>query len=370
LLVLYLFYFATFFGCGLLITKVRLSGHLILALFVALQLLLIRFDSNPTAQVILLFVLSVTAHEMLPEFQANLWVVGFGIAAMIGFGLLTANPVLGALIGLGAFGGFSYLGSAARSRRVAEAARAESQHLLQELQVAHAQLQAHAHEAQMLAATEERNRVARELHDTLGHRLTVAAVQLEGAQRLIDRDATKASIMVGVVRGQVVDALGELRQTVAALRTPIEADLALPAAITLLANHFATATALPVHVQIAAEAQPYLAALSQSARHTLYRAAQEGLTNVQKHAHATAAWITLGIVEDAVTATPTVQLVVHDNGRGLATNGDTPRGFGLAGLAERAAQHDGTMHLAASPYGGYALTVTLPFALSLTQPTP
>ena len=83
------------------------------------------------------------------------------------------------------------------------------------------QLQEYAGQIERLAVAEERNRLAREMHDMLGHRLTVAAVQLEGAQWLIHTAPERATHMVGTVRDQVREALGELRRTVATLRTPL-----------------------------------------------------------------------------------------------------------------------------------------------------
>ncbi len=362
LILLHACFFICFVGFDVLNRWLPISGHMALATFSTLQLLLIWFGSNPTTQIILLFVQSAYAHEVLPEFPANLWIFGYGIGSMIGFSILTENPVMGSLIGLGSLGGYAYIGGATQNRRAAEAARAESQRLLQELQVAHEQLQHHAHEAEVLAAAEERNRVARELHDTLGHRLTVAAVQLEGAHRLIGRDADKAAQIVEIVRGQVLDGLTELRQTVAALRTPIEADLALPAAITRLANQYAAATGLIVQMQIDEQLHPHFEQLSRSTCHTLFRTVQEGLTNVQKHADATHAWIHLDFTQDKQ---PTVRLTVHDNGVGVRQEAEAP-GFGLAGLAERAAHMDGTIRLEASPYGGSALSIILP----IEQPLP
>jgi signal transduction histidine kinase len=373
LIILYLLFIICFISLDAINLRRPVSGNVALAVLAGIQLLLIYFDSSPTAQIILLFVLSAYAHEALPARNANLWIIGFGIASMIGFSILTNNAIMGSLIGLGALGGYVYIGAAARNRRSAEEARAESQRLLQELQAAHEQLKIHAHEAEVLAATEERNRVARELHDTLGHRLTVAAVQLEGAQKLISRDTNKAIQMVGVVREQVLDALTELRQTVATLRTPIEADLALPAPITLLANQYASATGLQVHVQISDDVQPYLDRLSRTARHTLLRATQEGLTNVQKHAHASAAWIQLELTSETP---PAVRLIIHDNGFGFQAAGNhgsddsaQSRSFGLAGLAERAAQSNGTVRLGASLHGGSALVVTVPIE-EANAPTP
>jgi signal transduction histidine kinase len=366
LIVLHLLFFACFVGFDLLNSpRVKpINGHVALCIFAFLTLLLFALGSNPTTLIVLFFVQSAFAHETLPEFPANMWVLAYGVASMIVFGLLTDTPVMGAFIGLGCLGGYAFVGGASRNRRAAEAARAESQRLLQELQTAHDQLKLHAHEAEVLAAAEERNRVARELHDTLGHRLTVAAVQLEGAQKLIGRDDNKASQMVGIVRNQVLDGLNELRQTVATLRTPIEADLALPAAINLLAKQYATATGLQLHVEISEELQPYLEQLSRASSHTLFRAAQEGLTNVHKHANATTAWIVLEFVQYEA---PAVRLTIHDNGRGL--NGTSaPSGYGLAGLAERAAQVHGSMQLYPSPHGGSALSVTVPTGQSVPTP--
>jgi signal transduction histidine kinase len=366
LLALHSLLFVCFVGLGIIVRWRPISGHLILSIFVAIQLLLVYVGSNATTQIALCFMFSAYAHEVLDDVTAYFWVIGFGVATMVGFSLLTGNPVLGILTGLGTLGGYLFIGNAARNRRIAEAAREESQRLLHELEAAHEQLKYHAHEAEALAAAEERNRLARELHDTLGHRLTVAAVQLEGAQRLITRDADKAVQMVGVVRNQVLDGLTELRQTVAALRSPIEADLALPAAIKLLANQYAAATGLQVRVQISDRAQQHLEHLSRNARHTLFRTAQEGLTNVQKHAAATTAWIIIDLASkldnqderDNQEQSPTVQLTVHDNGRGMAES-SPPSGFGLRGLAERAAQVNGTFDIQASPYGGTALSVTV-----------
>lgn len=371
LILLHALFFIGFVSIDLINLRLPISGHMALVILVTIQLLLIWFGSDVTTQIVMLFVLSAYAHEALPATPANLWILGFGIATMIGFSLLINDIFLGSLIGLGVLGGYSFIGHAARNRRVAEDARAESQRLLHELQVAHEQLKRHAHEAEVLAAAEERNHLARELHDTLGHRLTVAAVQLEGAQRLISRDAAKAEQMVGVVRGQVLDALTELRQTVAALRTPLEADLSLPAAIQRLAEQYAAATGIQVHLQISDHALPQLEQFELNTRHTLYRAVQEGLTNIQKHAHATAAWVQLTLTDVTLTdeTSPAVLLAIHDNGIGIDStdhnstdhNGEQEfRGFGLAGLAERANQSNGTLQLQSSPHGGSVLLLTLP----------
>jgi len=198
---------------------------------------------------------------------------------------------------------------------------------------------------------EERSRLAREMHDTLGHRLTVAAVQLEGAQRLIEADPDRAAQMVGTVREQVREALAELRQTVAALRAPLEADLSLPHALARLAAHFETATGITIH-QVLPRAEE-LPDLPSTHRLALYRAAQEALTNIQRHAEAGQVWLVLAGDGGAVT------LLVSDDGKGFSLSGDQA-GFGLHGLRERAAQLGGEMHIEPRRGGGTQLSFRLP----------
>jgi signal transduction histidine kinase len=244
---------------------------------------------------------------------------------------------------------YAFMAAFAGALARADTARREGQALLDELQQAHEQLQEYALRAEELAVVEERNRLAREMHDTLGHRLTVASVQLEAAQRLCPTDAERAAGLVGTVREQIRGALGELRATVATLRTPVEADLHLRSSLRRLIDHFEAATGLTVHRVLPDE----LVSLPDSHRVALYRAAQEALTNVQKHAGASQVWLVLSSDGSAVT------LLVGDDGRGISRTGDGG-GFGLSGLRERATQLDGELHLEPRPGGGTQLSFRLP----------
>jgi len=187
------------------------------------------------------------------------------------------------------------------------------------------------------------------MHDTLGHRLTVASVQLEAAQRLCPTDAGRAAGLIDTVREQVREALAELRGSVAALRTPVEADLQLRSALWRLMNHFEEATGLTVHHVLPNELPP----LPDAHRLALYRAAQEALTNIQKHAQAQQVWLALTSSKDAVA------LLVGDDGQGITYSADRG-GFGLLGLRERAEQLGGELHLEPRPGGGTQLSLRLP----------
>ena len=301
-----------------------------------------------TAVYVLNFVIAAQSAGLLARRAALIWVA---LLAVVSFMNLVAwvpmSVAITQAIALGA--GYFAIASFMIASKESDAARRQSQHLLEELQRSHAQLQAYTTQAEAFAVAEERNRMAREMHDTLGHRLTVAAVQLEGAQRLIPKNPEKAEQMVGVVREQVVEGLNELRRTVAALRTPIQDELALDRSIPRLAQEFQTATGTQVHLDL----PDSLPALDEPIRHALFRTVQEGLTNIQRHAQAQQAWVSLRSGQDAIV------LRISDNGVGLPQ--DPPNGgYGLRGLAERAADLGGDFHFSPRPGGGTQIEMTLP----------
>lgn len=352
---------------GMLVTQFqrreRGSGlsHVYLLLQAAVVAVIIwRFPTVGLAHVhLLFFVLSAYATLMLPLAPALLWIAAFFLftmaAAATAFGWMHALGMLAVAGGHALFGSFGAL------LRQSEEERRQSERLLEELRSAHRQLQAYAAQAEQLAVAEERNRLAREMHDALGHRLTVAVVQLEGAQRLIPQEPERAAGMVGAMREELKTALGELRRTVAALRQAPEVDRPLSDGLQQLAQAFEEATGVQVLVSV----PQALPALPEAVHLALYRAAQEGLTNVQRHAGARTAWLTLRV--DGAEAS----LTVADDGRGVAqaalehgADGSPSllAAHSLRGLRERAAQLDGEVQLVNRPEGGAELTLRLPWA--------
>jgi signal transduction histidine kinase len=297
-----------------------------------------------------LFVLSAQSMLFLPLLPGLVWIFIFiGVTWFAGFlavDLIHANDFVAIL------GGYLFFGTFGTGLRQANEARQRSQQLLVELQEAHDQLRAYTTQARQLAVSEERNRLAREMHDALGHRLTVAVVQLEGAQRLIPTDPSRSASMIAAMREQLKHALAELRQTVSTLRSPENVEGmngSLATAVTLLAHTFQEATGLPVHLHLPDD----LPLLPEAHRMALYRAAQESLTNVQRHANAQQAWLQLA-ADDAQ-----VWLIVSDDGHGL--NGEVADGrFGLMGLRERANQLGGSLMLGQADEGGVLLRFQLP----------
>jgi signal transduction histidine kinase len=296
-----------------------------------------------------LYITPITwASLVLPVRLGALWIAIYTAATAASFAVgINLEEGLIALFLYGIL--YAFIGVFAGALARADAARRESQSLLAELQEAHRQLQEYALHAEEMAVVQERNRLAREMHDTLGHRLTVAAVQLEGAQRLCSTDPDRARVMVGTVRDEVREALGELRSAVATLRAPLEADLQLRSSLQRLITSFEEATGFIVH-QVLPEKMPELPGVYRLA---IFRAAQEALTNVQKHAEATHVWLMLTSQDNAVT------LLVGDDGQGVSLSGEQA-GFGLRGMRERAAQLGGELHLEPRRGGGTQVSFRLP----------
>jgi signal transduction histidine kinase len=301
----------------------------------------------------LFFILSAQAMLFLPLFPGVFWLVVFTIVTWLGgvlaFGVVDPVNIIAII------GGYLFFGTFGAGLRQANEARQHSQQLLTDLQEAHDQLRAYTSQAQQLAVAEERNRLAREMHDSLGHRLTVAVVQLEGAQRLIPTKPEQSATMIEAMRAQLKQALAELRQTVSALRSPqanSQLQGSLATSISHLAQTFQEATGLPVHLSLPDE----LPLLPETHRLALYRAAQESLTNVQRHANAQQAWLTLAADATQVT------LSVADDGQGLVADVGDGR-FGLIGLQERANQLGGLLHLCQAAEGGAMVQLQLPIPI-------
>ena len=325
--------------------------YLYFAIQTALAVSLIVLQPNAFASGILFFVLSATAMVCLPTPPALFWIGVFAVVTYFNFTLAT-NWGTGLVYVLPYVGGFLFFGTFGKSLRDAQIARQESQRLLEELQTTHRQLQDYASQVEQLTIAEERNRLAREMHDAVGHRLTVTAVQLEGAQRLIPTDPDRAARMIGAVRDEVKQALAELRRTVATLRAPLEVDLPLTHSLARLATAFQDATGLNVHLTLPED----LPSIPEAGRLALYRAAQESLTNAQRHAKAKNIWLSLQ------TSNDNISLTAADDGLGfpVSMNGV---GFGLRGLRERAAQLGGELHLESRPGGGAQLRFCLPLVV-------
>ena len=200
---------------------------------------------------------------------------------------------------------------------------------------------------------EERTRLARDIHDGLGHHLTVLNIQLQAATKLIEQDKPQALKTIQTCREQAQSAMKEVRDSVAMMRgTPLDGQH-FHEAIQELVTEFGQQTNLFIDFNT----QGIIKRLSLPAEMTLYRAVQEGLTNIQKHANASRADVLLRYTPEFT------ELFIQDNGTTCANNPNTipSNGFGLAGLRERVEQLDGTFTAGCKEDRGYELKVVIPF---------
>lgn len=210
----------------------------------------------------------------------------------------------------------------------------ERARLIRELRAAQEELErAHQREAE-LAVLRERERLARDLHDNLGHTLVALSVQLEAVQRLYKVDPARAETQVEQMKALTRSSMDALRRSLAGLRAPGLGDQPLGAALQALCVDAGQRAGFSVNCQVDAGA----ADLAPPVAEVLWTAALEALTNVEKHAGARRVEVRLAVEPRGVL------LRVADDGRGLPAEADRQPGhFGLRGMRERIEGLGGTL---------------------------
>ena len=259
-------------------------------------------------------------------------------------------------IGFGLIGG-EKMSDISEQRRVAVA---ELEAALDENVGLHAQLVTQAREAGVL---DERQRMAREIHDTIAQGLTGVITQLEAALNARDRPADLERHIDAAAR-LARESLTEARRSVEAVQpTPLE-NSRLPEALSDVAGRWSDVSGVAVRVATTGAMRP----LRPEVEVALLRAAQESLSNISKHAGASHAAVTLSFMDDVVT------LDVRDDGAGfLVVHGNGSRGgggYGLTGMRQRVEQLDGTMEIESQPGEGTAVSVTIPASTRQTGDGP
>ena len=213
----------------------------------------------------------------------------------------------------------------------------------------HAQLLTQAREAGVL---DERQRMAREIHDTIAQGLTGIVTQLEAAQQASDRpDDWQRHVRNAI--GLARDSLSEARRSVEGLRPEHLETARLADALAEVAREWSELNGVPVEVVITGDVQPLHAEVEVA----LLRTAQEALANVAKHASASRAWLTLSYMGDVVT------LDVRDDGVGFTVPDDPDKrgaGFGLSAMRQRVNRVAGTLAIESEPGAGTAISARVP----------
>ncbi|MEG4319240.1 MULTISPECIES: sensor histidine kinase [unclassified Microcoleus] len=225
----------------------------------------------------------------------------------------------------------------------------------EELEIAHdklaitnEQLRHYALRIEDQATLQERNRIAREIHDGLGHTLAAQTIQLNNALLFWKSEDEKALEFLKQAKQLGSEAFLEIRKSVSVLRSNPLQGLSLESAIDKLLQDFQRLRAIEVSKSIRLPVP-----LSQEMNTTLYRIVQESLTNIHKHANAT--MVTVGLQQQAGQ----IYLSISDNGQGFDPAQNTT-GFGLQGMRERVAAAGGQFAIYSESGNGCRISVSLP----------
>ena len=210
--------------------------------------------------------------------------------------------------------------------------------------------------AQDLLLSQERSRAARELHDSLGNRLTAVAMSIDYARNVADHDTERARDELAVARRDVGDALGDLRIWVRAMNPANRASEFGLSGLHDVAASF-RGTGLSVEVDVPAQHPP----LGQRLELFVVRFVQEGLTNALRHGRAEQVWVEVKLREGELL------LQLRDDGAGAI--GVPFEGFGLRALREQTAELGGRFEASNAPEGGFRIRAALPLPM-LAQTAP
>jgi two-component system, sensor histidine kinase and response regulator len=236
-----------------------------------------------------------------------------------------------------------------------------------------------------MATIEERNRIAREIHDSLGHSLTALNVQMQAVATLLLTDPTQAQSFLTQAQRLGKTAMQEVRESVRSLRVEERTEQPLAETIATLTEEFRQITGITPTVYV-----DLTKPIALSIAKTLYRIVQEALTNISKYARSTQVQIQL-VMTDSINADSNdplniqtimvpnnsvgrespktirsivegpqrIYLTITDNGQGFNCQQSTS-GFGLQGMQERVAAIDGEFHVTASPGAGCQIQIEIP----------
>ena len=325
----------------------RFAPYLYFALLIPLGVLIL-YLSDGTGWLILMPVVSQVV-VMLPR-RGSYLVNGFIFGIMLIMLRLWGDEWMGVMRnGLSILAAMIFVAVFTQIAVSEGKARAEVERLASELEESNRKQREYAAQVETLATVQERNRLAREIHDSLGHYLTAINMQIKAAQAVVEQDRTRALDALEKAQSLAQEALADVRRSVATLRAEPELDRPLPEALNSLLDE-CRSTGVVSEFTIAGECIP----LSPQVDLALYRSAQEGLTNVRKHALASRVDLSLKYLPTAV------RLTVQDNGVGSANTEAQVDRFGLFGVRERIQLLGGTVDIQTNPGEGFKLVIEIP----------
>jgi signal transduction histidine kinase len=332
-----------------------LDGHmwLYLLLFGMIGLALLIVNGDPFLQPIIFCVPLVTA--ALAYSPARTILVGIMFLALLPIGLLLHGTTTVAL--LPATSAYAVLmlliGAFVRMALRQLAARQMADQLAEEMARQRNELARLYEQAGMTATLAERNRLARELHDTIAQELTAVLMQLEAAQRSFERDPARTRMRLTRAHELARAALDNVRRSVWTLAEPLIGPTELTEALDTAVQRFRERTAIPARYQHHGPTPVLEAAAATQA----LRVVQEALQNVEKHAQATNVLVEL-CVDQA-----TIQITIRDDGVGFDVQNQAAgmgNGFGLVSLRERARLAGGKLTMTSALGAGTTVVLSIP----------
>ena len=324
--------------------------HFYLAVQTALVLTLLLLPPRIDVWGILYFLLSAQAMIMFRQRIGFAWITIFAGAALSSI-TYTLGWREGILSGAVYASGYYFFGAFATATAQSEAARHRSQDLLVELESANEQLREYAAQAEELAAVQERNRLARELHDSVTQTIFSMTLTAESSRILLKRDPNQVEPQLDRLNELAQGALEEMRTLILELRPAAVAQDGLIPALHKHVDSLKQRDGLVVELNIHGDSS-----IGSEQEEGLFRIVQESLNNVSKHARVDKALVTLQQTNGRVV------LAVEDQGVGFDVS-EVPLGeehMGLTSIRERTEMLKGNLKVESSPGKGTRITVDIP----------
>jgi signal transduction histidine kinase len=297
----------------------------------------------------LFFMLSVISMVKLPLINGIFWIIVFTLISFIIYSIqggLYFGLIYSLIYGVGSFffGGFGY------ALKISIESKEKTEKLLQELKETNEKLKEYTKKVQELTILEERNRLSREMHDSIGHHLVTVSIELEILKKILFENPDEAKKLIEVVKNEISKSLEDLRNVVKTLRKPVELELTINESLKNLINSFTSIKNIKANLEIGEN----ILDLKEDYKLTILRVCQEALTNIEKHSNATEIWVKLKKEDNNLI------LTVEDNGVGFP-NEIKEGSFGLIGIKERANIFNGRFLYENRKEGGARIVFSLPF---------
>ncbi len=339
----------------------NLVAYITILMFTILQVSVVQSIKDKLISVVIMVIFTTIWRFYLPKSESkyylNLFVFVETIIILIPF-YLNINwgifPYIfgvyqGALFGLLYDMGFLFFGGFGYTLSIAIEARKKQEIPLEELRIANEKIKEYSSKVEQLTLIEERNRLSREMHDSIGHRLVSVSLQLEILKKIIKVKPDNTLKIIETLKKGISDSIQELRDVIKTLRKPYEFDPPTEESIKNLIENFTKIN----NIKIDFEIEDSLKDLLPDYKITIFRVCQEALTNIEKHSNASEVSIKLKNINNEIN------LTIEDNGVGFPSE-IRDDSFGLKVIKERAKILNGKVIFENRPQGGARIIFSLP----------